>query len=110
MFGSNYFGEPYYGQGPTVSTVYIFETVSATVSTSATIGTQSIVNQILNATVSTAASIAKFFGRTLATATVGIMSASTLGQQVLKALKIRQATTKFLFRERKTMIIPPRDE
>lgn len=94
MYGSNYYGQSYYGQGPAVGTTFTLQTVSATVTTTASISSILLINKIVSATVTTTASIVKQFQRTL-TATA-IVATATFSSIIVKALNIRRATTKLL--------------
>lgn len=93
MLGSNNFGQAYYGQGPAVETTFILKTVSATVTTVASISDILLINKILTASVTTVASITKQFQLTL------LATITTLGffsSMIVKALNIRRSATKLL--------------
>jgi hypothetical protein len=94
MLGSNYIGQPYYGQGPAVATVYITHSVNATVSTSATISSKILAVKTLSATVSTTATISKAIS-IIRTATV--TASGTFDGLVILSLNIKRAITKFLY-------------
>jgi hypothetical protein len=92
MLGSNYYGETYYGQGPAVGTTFTLKTVSATVTSSATISFVLLINKTVTATVTATASIAKRFMRTLEASVA--TSSFPLISRIIKALNIRRASTK----------------
>jgi hypothetical protein len=93
-FGSNYFGQPYWGQGAAEAEALQFQTVSATVTTTASITSRTIVNKIVEATVVTTASITKQFQRILSAT---VTATGSLGTTItIPALNVVRGITKFL--------------
>lgn len=93
MFGSNFYAEAYYAQGPFVETPLIIHTLSATVVTSASLSTKLIFTKTLSATVTTVATIARMFERTLMSVTTTVGFFSSL---IIPALNIKRSSTKLL--------------
>lgn len=93
MLGSNNYGQAYYGQGPAVETTFILKTLSATVTTVASISSIKLITKTVTATVTTVASITKQFQKTLLASVTTVGSFAT---SIVKALNIRRASTKIL--------------
>ena len=100
MFGANFFGQAYWGQGAAGSEIVVTQTVSATVSTTASITTLSIVNQLVTATITASASITKHAQRIL---TASVTATGLLGTTLtIRALNVLRGITKFLTPRRTT--------
>jgi hypothetical protein len=99
MYGSNYHGQAYYGQGPAIGTSYVLHTVSATVTSTAIIASLLLINHTVSATVTATASLLKQVNRTLS-ATVTATGVFT--SLVVLALNLRRATTRSLIKATET--------
>jgi hypothetical protein len=108
MYGANYYGQPQYGQGPAFYIPPILLTLSATVSCTASISDSQITNQIVSVTVTTTASVARQFQRSVS-ATVTTTASFVTG--VARTLKLIAATTKLLNAARYTItaVVPDAD-
>lgn len=93
MYGANYYGQPYYAQGPAVATTFILKSVSATAVTSATISSKLLINKAVSATVVTTASITRQIQRTVSAA---ITLAASFTSLIILALNVRDTTSKLL--------------
>lgn len=92
MFGANYQGQPYYGQGPAVGTTFVLKTVSASVTTTADISFQLLITKMLSASVTTTASILRTFGRELS---ASVTATASISDTIIKALNVISGITKF---------------
>lgn len=108
MFGSNYFGQPEFGQGAAEAEALQFKSVSASVTVSASLSSRSIINKIVTATITATGSIAKQFQRTLATASVVV--GASLTTRTIAALNVVKGLTKFLTPRRTTRNLTPTTE
>lgn len=93
MYGSNYHGQTYYGQGPAVGTTFILQSVSATVTTTGSISFVLLINKFVEATITTTASINRQLGRTFEAV---VATTASITSQIVKALNIRRAVTKII--------------
>lgn len=93
MLGSNTFGQAYLGQGPGVGTTFILYSVSATVTSTASISSVLLVNGSVSATVTTTASIARLVMRTLSAT---VTTTATITSTLVEGINIRSGSTKFL--------------
>jgi len=99
MYGGNYYGQAYYGQGPAIGIVYIFHSVSTTVVALASQSQIELVNQIVSATVTTVASITRQVQKILS-ASVTVVATQT--SSLFEAINIRRGSTRFLNSYRST--------
>jgi hypothetical protein len=102
MLGSHNIGSGYYGQGPGTGLIYVFHSVSASVSTVASIVSTVLTSIVLSASVTAVASIGRLFGRVLSASVTALASISTA---TVFGLNIRRASTKLLNLFRTTKII-----
>ena len=93
MYGSNNFGQSYYGQGPAVGTVFILASVSAALVMLASISSQTLINKVISASIVMVASVNKLFNRTI---TASVTMLATFASAFFQALNIRHASTKLL--------------
>lgn len=99
MLGSNNLGQAYYGQGPAVGTTFILHSVSATVTSTASIAFQLLINHAVSTSVTATASISRMFMRSVAST---ITTTASITSLLVKGINIRNAKTKFLNMFRKT--------
>ncbi len=93
MYGSNYYGKAYYGQGPAVGTTFILKSVTGTVTTVAAISSILLITKIVTATVTTTGLIARQIQRSFI---ASVATTGTIAGLIVKALNVRRTTTKFL--------------
>lgn len=99
MYGSNYNGQAYYGQGPAVGTTFILFSVSATVTATASIAFQLLINKTVSTSVTATASILRTIGRSLE---ASVTSTADISFLLVEGINIRRATAKFLNNYRTT--------